>query len=242
MYDKTWDFLLIECVQRGLTEECKTLIQNGYDVNARNLVGETLLHLTNKPDVAKVLIENGADVNARDPNERTPLHSVYNPDVAKVLLEAGAEVNARDENGKTPLHYTRSDEVVALLLKHGAEVNAQDLDGNTPLHREFGIGLDVAMFLMTNGADAFITNHFGQSPVDVAERYGEWNQQENASVIDAMKAFGEKAVIKRALDQPTPSQIYRDTNEEERRQDASHQDQAFASYEHRNERKRVFRM
>ena len=201
MYDKTWDFLLIECVQRGLTEECKTLIQNGYDVNARNLVGETLLHLTNKPDVAKVLIENGADVNARDPNERTPLHSVYNPDVAKVLLEAGAEVNARDENGKTPLHYTRSDEVVALLLKHGAEVNAQDLDGNTPLHREFGIGLDVAMFLMTNGADVLIKNHFGQSPVDMAQTapflfYGE---KENARVIDAMKAFEEKAVIKQAL-------------------------------------------
>lgn len=221
MYDKTWDD---DLRAKGTSQIAQVLRSEDYEQ-------------------VQVLLDDGVTFDPEhEPTLLTECVQKGLPDACDMLIQNGYDVNARDANGKIALHSVRDVEVAEVLLKHGAEVNAQDLDGNTPLHREFGIGLDVAMFLMTNGADAFITNHFGQSPVDVAERYGEWNQQENASVIDAMKAFGEKAVIKRALDQPTPSQIYRDTNEEERRQDASHQDQAFASYEHRNERKRVFRM
>jgi ankyrin repeat protein len=52
-------------------------------------------------EVAALLIQEGADVNARDVNQKTPLHWAASrgmTEVAALLIEKGADVNAL--NGK----------------------------------------------------------------------------------------------------------------------------------------------
>jgi predicted component of type VI protein secretion system len=55
---------------------------------------------------AELLLENGADVNAKDINKDTPLHLAAfrgSKEVVDLLLAHGADVNARNEMGQTPL-------------------------------------------------------------------------------------------------------------------------------------------
>ncbi|CAI5499129.1 unnamed protein product [Closterium sp. Naga37s-1] len=96
------------------------------DVEARNMFGETPLHIAAKIGSArsvKALLECGAAVNAAASNRATPLH-----------LAVWAAVNTADV-GDAPAGSGQLKilEVVELLLQHGADVAAQDKDGNSPL-------------------------------------------------------------------------------------------------------------
>lgn len=86
-------------------------------------------------EVVRTLIDNGTDVNARDVFGRTPLHlAVSHPEIIALLLEAGANVNARDSLSNTPLHRAvPSIESVDALIRAGADVRAENTSGNTPL-------------------------------------------------------------------------------------------------------------
>ena len=91
-------------------------------------------------EVVAVLLEKGAQVNARDSIRQTALHLAMaigyqagkNPQVVKLLLEAGADVNAQDQRGETPFHQAvlRAEiEVVRLMLEAGGDVNLNHPDG-----------------------------------------------------------------------------------------------------------------
>ncbi|KZV51070.1 dual specificity protein kinase shkB [Dorcoceras hygrometricum] len=78
-------------------------------------------------DGIKELLENGVDVNFRDIDHRTALHVAACQgyvDVAKLLLENDAAIDARDRWGSTPLadavHYKKHD-LIKLLENHGAK-------------------------------------------------------------------------------------------------------------------------
>jgi ankyrin repeat protein len=104
------------------------LLADGAEVNAKNNIGETPLHLAvsdGKKDVAELLLANKAEVDAKDNNGWTPLHwaAIYDhKDVAELLLANKAEVNAKDNNGWTPLHWAAGKgrkDVAELLRQHG---------------------------------------------------------------------------------------------------------------------------
>lgn len=86
-------------------------------------------------EVVRTLIDNGADVNAKDVFGRTPLHlAVSHPNVIALLLDAGASVDARDSLSNTPLHRAvPSIESVDALIRAGADVRAKNTSGNTAL-------------------------------------------------------------------------------------------------------------
>ncbi len=129
--------------------------EQGADVNAKNISGDTLLHKAASADdkeATALLLAHGADVNARDDMGWTPLHRAHQADESELLLAHGADVNARDNKGQTPLHNAASDDPkdfkgkgvlklatewdlarIEVLLAHGADVNAKDNDGRTPL-------------------------------------------------------------------------------------------------------------
>ena len=79
--------------------------------------------------IIKYLIDNGADVNRRDIQGQTPLHhaSIIPQSITiepvKYLIEKGADINAKDNYSQTPLFFAqgaKNNEVVEMLIKVGA--------------------------------------------------------------------------------------------------------------------------
>lgn len=87
------------------------------------------------------LIDDGADVNLADNNSWTPLHFAAQSGsiaVAKVLLEAGAAVDALDANGNTPLWRATfesdgSGDMIELLRSLGANPTKDNASGVSPV-------------------------------------------------------------------------------------------------------------
>lgn len=138
----------------------KLLVARGADVDTRDHLGRTSLHLGSwfGLEVVKVLIENGADLAARDVDGNTPLHTAvrYSKAVAQLLLENGADANAKDFNGTTPLHIaaegTRG--CVKVLLEHGADVTVKDGSGRVALYlaMHYKGGAEAVKLLQEKGA------------------------------------------------------------------------------------------
>lgn len=115
------------------------LISKGAAISAKDLDGQTPLHVATNPDVAKLLVERGADVNAKDNYGRTPLHyaAYYGRlNMAEYFISVGASIDITDEEGNTPLHWAVRNghkNVVSFLISKGADVNAMTVDNQSPL-------------------------------------------------------------------------------------------------------------
>lgn len=76
------------------------------DVDVKGICERTPLFYAKTVPMVRLLLSEGADVNARDCMEKTPLHLAIqfnNADVVRELIYEGADVNAKDDDGKTPL-------------------------------------------------------------------------------------------------------------------------------------------
>lgn len=95
--EKTVSPPLINAAWRRDIEIVKLLLENGADVNARDISGITvLMHVSRYgyTEIAKMLIEKGADVNAKDNEGRTALIQASgkgHKETAKLLIEKGTE-------------------------------------------------------------------------------------------------------------------------------------------------------
>lgn len=133
---------LTEAVQTNDIGKVKALLASGADVNGRDKLGETPLHLAavrGYKETSQLLIAKGADVNAGDKRGLTPLHAAAwmgHKEIVAMLIGEGADVNARDEDGVAALHTAAlagHRETVSLLIARGADVDAKNEDGLTPL-------------------------------------------------------------------------------------------------------------
>ncbi len=104
----------------------KKLIDQGADLQAKNIYGERVLHwavLSEHLDTVKWLVEQGADVQAKTNYGWTVLHLAArygNLDTVKWLVEQGADVQAKDNSGSTAMSLTQNNEVKQWLREHGA--------------------------------------------------------------------------------------------------------------------------
>lgn len=148
-------------------------------------------------EAIKYLVGKGAKLEITSEDGTTPLHRavVQNSTRAvRVLLDLGANADAttpgRFENDwdyqTSALHlavWTHNFIVSRILLAHGANVNLQVGFYGTPLHnlleevggarrgmeREKYKYADICKLLVKYGADVSAKNHWGHSPIDLAE-------------------------------------------------------------------------
>lgn len=169
------------------------LVEAGADIDARDMVGQTPLHLAamfGTAEIVQAMADAGSNINAKDEKGLTPLHKTMHqqlnyftsmPRATEILLtlaEAGADVNARDNFGATPLHHAGTThfgtaETTLALIRAGADVGVRDDFGRTPLHWASNLGsVETVMALLDSGADVSARDEDGATPIhDVAPKY-----------------------------------------------------------------------
>ena len=136
---------LEQAISRARADTIKSLIEQGVDINARNIRGHAPIHLATAKgnrEVVLILLETGAEVNVVGTNSGcTALHyaaSLGHVDLCELLVRYGADTNAQTARLETPLHLAVAKghrEVVAILLKYSARLDIRDKNGLTPLQQ-----------------------------------------------------------------------------------------------------------
>lgn len=154
--------------------------------------------------------------NDKDSQGLTALHYavyVHNAETIKTLIAAGADPNAGDAMGLTPVHLASAQcfnaDVLAALLAGGGEVDVLSVRGLTPLHGAVMMGKPgAAKALLGKGANAFLQDYRGVSPIDLLYGMGKDDagasglQGDTAGVKAAFKAAGlDEARYKREVTQ-----------------------------------------
>ena len=128
------DISIHQAVFDGNIEAVKQAITDGADVNAKDSVGWTPLHLAaiyDHKETVELIIANGADVNAKDEGGLTPLHNAAyegHKEIVELLIANGADVNPKRDDGKTPLDMAvtyKQTETADLLRKHGGKTGEE---------------------------------------------------------------------------------------------------------------------
>jgi hypothetical protein len=152
----------------------RAYLQMGLDLLRMCGIGTEGMTVIKTADVVG-LIDQGADLHAKDMLGDTPLHfACYNghAEVVKALLEKGADLHAKDNNGYSPLHWAcmyGHAEVVKALLEKGADVHAMDNGERMPLCLACTYGhAEVVKALLEKGADVYSGNYGGLTPLRFA--------------------------------------------------------------------------
>ncbi|XP_069498178.1 CARD- and ANK-domain containing inflammasome adapter protein-like [Ambystoma mexicanum] len=130
---------IFEAVAKGDLSDLEALLR-GYDVNAINAFGETLLHVAaanGRVPVIELLIKMGAKIDLKDQNGRTALHRAAengHADAVRVLLRAGANMYALDKDGHTPLHLAAQHQHLGILKIMLEEEDRHYKNGHHFLH------------------------------------------------------------------------------------------------------------
>src|ERR1043165_3032263 len=162
----------------GKTEEIKSLLEQGADVEEADNEGFRPLHwvsIYGKIEVAKILLKQGANIKATDSEGCTSLHLASLNDqieVAKLLLKQGADIKATDNEKCTSLHLASLNgqiKVAELPLKQSPDIKPTTDEGYTPLHLACMNGqTKAAELLLKQGADIKATTDEGYTPLHLA--------------------------------------------------------------------------
>ena len=168
--------------EKGNKDIVSYLVAHGADVDRKDTVGWTALHISGHLTIVKILVDGGANVNVQDSDGHTPLmiHAENgNKDIVSYLITHHADVDRRDTAGWTALHISGHLTIVKILVDGGANVNVQDDKGRTPLmiHAEKG-NKDIVSYLIAHGADVDKKDSKGQTALHYVchrEQKGDWD-------------------------------------------------------------------
>ena len=154
---------LEDAVWGGRTQAVQTLLDEGADVNAKDVEGNPILREAvwrGHAEIVRLLVESGADVNAKDAEGNPILREAVwrgHAEIVRLLVESGADVNAKDTEGNPILReavWRGHAEIVRLLVESGADVNAKDTEGNPILREAVWRGhAEIVRLLVESGAD-----------------------------------------------------------------------------------------
>lgn len=178
--------ILLNAAYLGCQEVVQQLLDSNCDINSKDKVKETALHLAVKHghyNVVKLLVDRKADLNSVDVTGQTPLHKAVEKNdfkVVKLLVENKVNVNIPDNSGETALHIAASknnSSILNILLEHKALPNCQDENGQTPLH--FCSKVFFFNRLVSAGADQKLKDKRDNTGLHIAamRNYGELAQR-----------------------------------------------------------------
>ena len=151
-------------------ELAKLLISRGADVNPKDLLHWTPLHLAANAQLAGLLISHGADIRT-DGGYRhaTPFHTASaadRKDVVELLLKSGVDPRTKAGDGSTALFGVGAVELAESLVAKGVDPRTKDRLGRTAL---FGVGtVEVAKLLIGKGLDPNAQDREGSVPLHFA--------------------------------------------------------------------------
>jgi len=118
-------------------------------------------------NVSRILIENGADLNNRNIDGKTPLHTFFNSVVRKILLHYGDEIDGAiaDNQGMTLLHFVAwssksSVECFKRCLQHcgATALWLSDCDNRSALHLAAQRGnADIVQYILGHSPQVVVT-------------------------------------------------------------------------------------
>jgi len=175
-----WTAFLHAC-RNGQTETVKFLLEQGVDptdLTADNQTSLMLALIEGKLDLVRLLVMQktvASQIVCKDSHGWTSLHHCAKHgsfENAKLLLDQAASINAKDIDIKTPLAVAcefGNLDCVKYLIKKRAGVNDKDKEGRTPImHAVLHDYEGVAMILLKAGADPFMRDLNGDTPLKVA--------------------------------------------------------------------------
>jgi hypothetical protein len=121
---------LMKASSWGDEKAVRYLLDHGANINLKDKLGRTALHLTVWPahaEVLKLLLEKGAKISIQDNQGNTPLHVAVlrqNEEITKILLEKGAPIDIRNNNNETPLDLAqkqKNKKFVELLTQYNTQ-------------------------------------------------------------------------------------------------------------------------
>lgn len=138
-------------VQQGSQEIIDLLYAHGVQLNVKTNDALTPLHMAHSSTVADFLIQNGLDVNATDVYGQTPLHYAAENgllDVVKLLIAHKARVDVQDKAGKTALDLARQNhhpDIVSVIQDRNNEMLRSR---RMEIFRKMAVALVVPMVLV----------------------------------------------------------------------------------------------
>ena len=189
--EKSFDFnkinddgetLLTFAATSGKFDSVKFLLDNGAEVNVKNLSGDTALSCAVRSraapvlEIVRLLLAHGAAVNTKNDHCETPLliAAHRNADkVANLLIEHGCDTTSKNLGSFSALHsaaFYNNGKLIEKLLQHGAVLNLKtDDEGMTPLHVAAKKGSVLAAdVLLEHGADLESTTPLAETPLLLA--------------------------------------------------------------------------
>lgn len=165
---------LFNATKNNDTAKLAKLLDAGEDINARDRLKNTPLHIAiyeKSTEAALLLVERGADAGVCNKNGICPMVSVAmfgRVEIMAAMLKAGADpdyCNPDEYTKNTPLIMACNRgqaAAVRLLVEYGAEVNFRNKSGYTPILHLKAENVEIAKFLVDNGADVDVINEFGK--------------------------------------------------------------------------------
>ncbi|KAH9220775.1 ankyrin repeat-containing domain protein, partial [Leptodontidium sp. 2 PMI_412] len=166
-------------------EIIKYLLQQGADIETRNVLGETpLFDATSYGSAATVslLVEHGANTKVYDLDSVTPLHISAEQGLlglANLLLDSGAVLEARDSCGQTAIHVAAKHGhhlLVRRLLERGACIHALNSRSMSALHvaaqAKAQRSPEIIQLLLENGSNVEALDSRGRTAYIVAAEKG----------------------------------------------------------------------
>jgi ankyrin repeat protein len=182
---------LICASESGNNEVVKLLLQNGANINAKNVRGMSALSRAiydGNFDTVKILLANGADIESKDDLGDTPLiiATSRNLELLRNLLDMGANANSTNSHFETALMRAYSVDEVRALLDHGAELDKKDKRGMTSLmYAASRRNLEKVSLLLERGAEVNARNAQGETALAIAKQYSN-----NQPIIELLQKFG----------------------------------------------------